>query len=210
MTETRRSGRGRPRDPEADTAILRAALELFVERGVDGTSFEQIAKRAGVARLTLYRRWSSKEELLARAIESTLDEAPKPSVEEAARLPLVELVERALPAAVGIMADPGFPAMIAQIMGSTVRYPTLMATYWEHYILPRRRIVHLMLERAKQEGTVAEDADIDVLIDMMVGAIMWRVLQPKPFDAAEARRYLEAVYRQTGLLPAQRPGSVEA
>ena len=65
-------GRGRPRDPDIDTAILRAAFELFVERGIDGASIEQIAKRAGVGKLTVYRRWSSKEELLAQAIESLI------------------------------------------------------------------------------------------------------------------------------------------
>lgn len=194
------AGPGRPRDPDADTAILNAALELFVERGVDGASFEQIAKRAEVARLTVYRRWSSKEELLAAAIESTVKDVSYPSVEDAASLPLAELIERVLPAAVETVTDPRYPALIAQVLGSAVRYPRLMATYWEHYILPRRRIAHAMLERAKREGSLPEGADIDVLIDMMVGAVMYRVLQPQPFDAAEARRYLEAVYRQAGLL----------
>lgn len=202
MTEPRTPGRGRPRDPEADAAILKAALELFIERGVDGTSLEQIAKRAGVARLTVYRRWSSKEELLAAAIESARDDIPDPSIEEAAAgLSLTEWVEAGLPAAAETVASPGFPALIAQLMGSAVRYPTLMATYWEHYILPRRRVGRVMLERAKQEGVLAEDIDIDVLIDMMAGAVMYRVLQPQPFDTVEIRQYLEAVCRQAGLLP---------
>jgi AcrR family transcriptional regulator len=58
--------------PDIDTAILRATFELFVERGIDGASIEQIAKRAGVGKLTVYRRWSSKEEVLAQAIESLI------------------------------------------------------------------------------------------------------------------------------------------
>lgn len=48
---------------------------------------------------------------------------------------------------------------------------------------------------------LAEDADLDVLIDMIAGAVLYRAIQPDPLDAAEARRYLEAVYRQAGLLP---------
>ena len=71
-----RRGRGRPRDAGADRAILEAALELFVERGVEGASIEQIAKRASVGKLTVYRRWSSKEELLSQAIESARESVP--------------------------------------------------------------------------------------------------------------------------------------
>ena len=61
---------GRPRDPVVDQAILRAALELFVEHGIAGASIERIAKRAGVAKTSVYRRWSSREALLAQAIET--------------------------------------------------------------------------------------------------------------------------------------------
>jgi hypothetical protein len=36
---------------------------------------------------------------------------------------------------------------------------------------------------------------------MMVGAVLYRVMQPEPLDIAEAQRYLQAVYREAGLLP---------
>src|SRR5215470_1488934 len=61
---------GRPRNPGVDRAVLRAALELFFEHGVAGASIEKIAKRAGVAKTSVYRRWSSREALLAQAIEA--------------------------------------------------------------------------------------------------------------------------------------------
>ena len=61
---------GRPRNPVVDQAILRAALQLFIEHGVAGASIERIAKRAGVAKTSVYRRWSSREALLAQAIEA--------------------------------------------------------------------------------------------------------------------------------------------
>jgi AcrR family transcriptional regulator len=62
---------GRPRDQLVDEAVLRAALELFSEFGIEGASIGQIANRAGVARTTIYRRWSSREDLLVDAIERT-------------------------------------------------------------------------------------------------------------------------------------------
>lgn len=198
------AGRGRPRDPDADAAILNAALELFLERGLDGTSFEQVAKRAGVAKLTLYRRWRSKEELLSAAIEQSVRDsdfaAVFPSEEEAETMPVTELIERVLPMAADSVTEPSYAAMVAETLGSAVRQPSLLATYWEHHVVPRRRIVGIMLERARAEGRIPADTDIDVTIDMIVGALMYRVLQPGPFGPDEARRYLEALYRQAGLL----------
>jgi len=50
---------GRPRNALAEAAILRTAMELFVECGMEGATMEQIA-RARVARTTIYRRWSTR------------------------------------------------------------------------------------------------------------------------------------------------------
>ncbi|MCI2419003.1 TetR/AcrR family transcriptional regulator [Saccharopolyspora sp. K220] len=192
--------RGRPRDPEADKAILQAALELFIEGGVEGTSIEQIAKRAGVGKLTVYRRWDSKEAVIAAAIEFARDEIPEPSPADYLDLPVTELVERALPGLAEAVADPRLRAMVARVFGSSVSHPELLASYWESYVAPRRRLARALLERAQADGTVAADADRDVLIDMMVGGMLFRLLQPEPLDATAARRYLESLYRAIGLL----------
>lgn len=194
-------GRGRPRDPDTDRTILHAAFELFLERGVDGASIEQIARRAGVGKLTVYRRWSSKEELLAQAIEEVLQERDWPSNEDIETGSPAEIIERVLPAAAETAASPRFRALVSRIYGSAVSHPALMATYWRHYILPRRDATKALLRRAQEQGTVRADADLDVLIDMLAGAATYRVLQPDPPDAAEMRRYLEALHRQAGLLP---------
>ncbi|MGI5272454.1 TetR/AcrR family transcriptional regulator C-terminal ligand-binding domain-containing protein [Nonomuraea sp. CA-218870] len=59
-----------------------------------------------------------------------------------------------------------------------------MAVHWKHYILPRRELAAAMLRRAQRDGAVAADADLDVPIDMMAGAVTCRALQPDPPDAA--------------------------
>ena len=55
--------RGRPADPRKDSQILDAAGRLFMEQGVQGTTMEQIAREAGVSKLTLYRRYADKNTL---------------------------------------------------------------------------------------------------------------------------------------------------
>lgn len=196
------AGRGRPRDPGTDRAILQAALDLFIERGVEGSSIEQIAKRAGVGKPTIYRRWSTKEELIAAAMETLVaEEVGWASSDEIDVESPYELVEAAIESAAVTTTTPGYRALVARVLGSAVSHPALMAVYWNRYIVPRRKIAARLLECARERGTVAADTDFDVAIDMMVGAITYRVVQPDPPDVEEMRRYLRAVYRQVGLLP---------
>lgn len=196
------AGRGRPRDAGADHAILQAALALFIDKGVEGVSIEQIAKRARVGKPTIYRRWSGKEDVIAAAIETMVTEETgwaAPDVIES-QSPYA-LVEAAIEGAAVATSTHRYRALVARVFGSAVSHPELMARYWQRYILPRRQLAARLLERARAEGTVAADTDLDVTIDMIVGAITYRVLQPNPPDADEMRRYLRQVYRQVGLLP---------
>jgi AcrR family transcriptional regulator len=59
---------GRPRDPHVDAAIATATLALLVEQGYQGTSIQAIARRAGVSAPSIYRRWSSKAELVEAVV----------------------------------------------------------------------------------------------------------------------------------------------
>lgn len=199
---TTSGSRGRPRDSATDLAILRSALNLFIERGVEGTSIEQIAKQAGVGKPSIYRRWSSKEDLIAAAMETLVVEETGWASPEAIKTESpYALVEAAIDSAAATVTTPQYRALVARVFGSAVSHPALMAIYWDRYIAPRRRLAASLLERAQQLGTVAADTDFDVAIDMMVGAVTYRVLQPAPLDVEEMRRYLRALYRQIGLLP---------
>lgn len=59
---------GRRPDPAREAAILDAAEELLIEDGYERLSFEGVASRAGASRATIYRRWSSKQELVAATL----------------------------------------------------------------------------------------------------------------------------------------------
>jgi AcrR family transcriptional regulator len=59
---------GRPRDLACSSRITTAALELLADVGYDRLSMEAVAERAQTSKATLYRRWSSKAELVAAAM----------------------------------------------------------------------------------------------------------------------------------------------
>ena len=58
---------GRPRDPRIDAAILAATADLLVEIGYSNLTMAAVAERAGTTKTALYRRWSSKAELVHEA-----------------------------------------------------------------------------------------------------------------------------------------------
>jgi AcrR family transcriptional regulator len=62
--------RGRPLDPAVGEAALQATLELLDERGYGGLRVDDVAARAGIGMGALYRRWSTKSELVKAALMS--------------------------------------------------------------------------------------------------------------------------------------------
>lgn len=70
-TETTEPGRrGRPRDPDVEDRVFDGAIRLYAEQGWAGFTFEAVARETGVGKPALYRRWSSRGELLAQTLRA--------------------------------------------------------------------------------------------------------------------------------------------
>jgi len=65
---------GRPLDAAVEDAILRAALQLLGEAGYGGLRIEEVARRAGAGKTSIYRRWATREELILAAVRHFLSE----------------------------------------------------------------------------------------------------------------------------------------
>jgi len=68
VATTRHRRQGSRRDPSIDAAVLAATRALLVERGYAATTIDLIATTAGVSRPAVYRRWSSKAQLVHEAV----------------------------------------------------------------------------------------------------------------------------------------------
>jgi len=64
-------GRGRPRDGGIDANIRDAAWALLADHGYEGLTFDALAETVGCGRATLYRRFASKDALLATIIDES-------------------------------------------------------------------------------------------------------------------------------------------
>jgi AcrR family transcriptional regulator len=187
-------GRGRPRSEAADQAILRAAFKVFIERGAERSSIEEIADHAGVARTTLYRRWSSKEALIAKAIAAARGEEERRAADRAR---FTKSPEPLMEALANVVTRPEYQRLAARLIGSVPDCPELMETYWNSYLLPRRSAMLKVIEAARDQGIVREDCDPDLLLDLVSGAVVHHLLiRPGSRTRSEMYTYLLQVLRE--------------
>lgn len=161
-------GRGRPRDPAVDRAILEAARELLARRGFTGTSMDAIARTAGVGKDTLYRRWSSKEELVQHLLSVIAEEnVPVPAADDpryALFLFLQDIVR--------FNTHSDFGAILAGVVGESARNRRL-AEAFQAFWVERRRIA---AELVRQIVTLTDEAEMERILDHLVGPIYYRLL----------------------------------
>ncbi|WP_086829788.1 TetR/AcrR family transcriptional regulator [Allokutzneria sp. NRRL B-24872] len=185
---------GRPRSREADVAILDAALDLFIERGAEATSIEQVARRAGVTRATVYRRFPDKTQLLVATIEAAYAE-PLPT-------PEIHDVEHMLAGWVSVLSDPRQRRLLRRLYGAIEDYPELVHAYQKLFGQQRAQVRRSVLERARDRGQFPADTAPEVLLNLLIGA-GWQhlAIHPDTCTAAEAEEFLRAVLHQLGYRP---------
>ncbi|GAA4030861.1 TetR/AcrR family transcriptional regulator [Allokutzneria multivorans] len=185
---------GRPRSREADVAILDAALDLFIERGAEATSVEQVARRAGVTRATVYRRYPDKIRLLVATIEAAYAE-PLPT-------PEIDDVEHMLTGWVTVLSDPRQRRLLRRLYGAIEDYPELVHAYQRLFGQQRAQVRRSVLERARDRGQFPADTVPDVVLNLIIGA-GWQhlAIHADSCTAAEAEKFLRAVLHQLGYRP---------
>ena len=197
-TKDKKASPGRPRDQSVDEAVLRAALELFSEYGIEGASIGQIANRAGVARTTIYRRWSSREDLLVDAIERTRN-FPEQLMEGLEKMQPAELVNLILDAGVDALTQTKFRNLAARLIGCSPSHPALMSAYQDKYLQPRRLAFIRIFEKAQAQGLLPQNTDVEVLGDMITGTTLYYLLfQPNEQTETNVRVYLLRLFQQAG------------
>jgi AcrR family transcriptional regulator len=163
---------GRPRSPEADRAIVRAALELIAEDGVAPLTVEAVAARAGVGKTTIYRRWPGKDELVVDALASLNDDLQDEwgtGTGDSARERLVQLLDLMRRRAQGTLGGRIFPAMAA----CSGTQPQLWALFHERVLEPRRELLRAQLRDGVRSGELRADLDIELAVNLLVGGMVY-------------------------------------
>lgn len=158
--------------------MLRATLELLAEVGFEAMSIEAIATRAGVGKTTIYRRYSSKEELVADAIESMREEVLIPDMGN-----LWSDIDAIIENAAQITLNPLGRQTVATIVSSASSNANFAQIYWTKYLQPRRQAFAIVIERAKTRKEVQEDLDPGLVFDAMSGIMLYALIFPSTSES---------------------------
>ncbi|MFN2594472.1 MAG: TetR/AcrR family transcriptional regulator [Actinomycetota bacterium] len=161
---------GRPRNPDADRAILEAAMDRFIADGFQGMSIEQVAVDAKVGKTTIYRRWPSKEALVGDAVAGVTEQLPLPDT-GSFRSDLLALVDE-----ISKRSSTTAGRCMNRVFADMQLHPELAAVYKENVVEPRRSLVRQILERGVARGELRDDLDLELVVDMLIGPIVFRRL----------------------------------
>lgn len=181
---------GRPVDPSIRNAILEAALQLLAEEGYTRMSMDAVAKKAGVTKPTVYRRWKTKEKLAMAAIEQLLgDEAPpRPHPAPSALRSILGTLQKTL------FRPDGMP-IIGAVMVEQRHTRDLINHFRERVVKPRRMMLQEVLKHAEKRGDLCPKADIDAAVNMLIGSFYAHYLTDEKIPVTWARRIVDTVWK---------------
>lgn len=161
---------GRPRDRQIDAAVLKAALAVLKESGYGALTFEEVARRAGTSKPSIYRRWPGRPQLVLSALAQRLGNVVVPDT----GCSLCDLDEclkifvgsfRRMPA--GVISP-----LFADCAGDGVLRAAFMTALFD----PPRAAVRKALERAQARGDLRADVHVELIVDLIASFVHYRAL----------------------------------
>lgn len=182
---------GRPRHESIEQQVLDATVHLLLEsEHGNGVTVSAITARSSVSRAAIYRRWSTREELIAAALDSTRSEVIVPDSGDL----LADLI-----AAYTIDRDavpPGFERLLRTRLVLALEDPHLQRAYWTSHVSRRRVPVAAAIARGIRSGLLRADLDVDAVIDLIAGAYYYQlVVRGESLASSETMARVHAAIR---------------
>jgi AcrR family transcriptional regulator len=185
MTEVRR--RGRPRDAGADEAILDAARNVLLRDGYAGLSMERVAQEAGVGKPTVYRRWSSKTALVGDLTRRNYHAAaPDGDIPEAGPQPVAQAVGAWFRHHAEAVADPRNAALVLALTAAAAESPQDAESLYRHHTREQHEALAALLRAGVERGEFRADADLDAVVDALIGSTLYLLLTGRGATAPES------------------------
>lgn len=171
MTSEVTTRRGRPRDASIDARVLDATRALLTEQGFDATTVQAIGERSGVHASAIYRRWSSRAEIIERAAFHGLS-----SVAVTPAGDLEHDLRRFIRAYLAAIREPAARAALPGLLRSYEADANQRSP--EVWLAISVRPQFAAILRAAPPAAVDGAVDPDDVFDVLLGAILARVLIP--------------------------------
>jgi AcrR family transcriptional regulator len=175
---------GRPRSEAAGRAILRVTRRLVTRHGYEAVTTQMIAAAARTGKQTIYRRWSSKAELvLAAFVEHAEESIDRASPHRSSDGTIIVGFLTRLFSALEETGD-----AIRGLMAYAQRDANFRQLFYERLIGPRRQALLRLLEAAAARHEIEADMDLEMAVTVIYGAMWYRLLLDEPLDRAFAVR----------------------
>ena len=159
-----------PRIARTREVVFAAAIDIVAERGFAGATIDAIARRAGVARSTIYRNWPNRIDLLLEATATEIGGIEAIPVGDLRR-DLVTLVRHLA----DVLASDRLGSIAAALIVESRRDAELDALR-ERFLGHRRRAVGNVMRAAIERGEVRADTDVLAAVDELSAAVFYRVM----------------------------------
>jgi len=158
------------RSQRARQAVLDATADLVAEVGVERTTIDEIASRSGVAKTTIYRHFNSKQALVVEAVHACTH-IPVVTDTGSLRDDLISCFSGTTKASYdGRLGD-----MMLSLMDAAQRDPEL-GRLVRAQTDQRRRFATEVIERAVSRGDLPADVDVDLLVTLVAGPLIYTKL----------------------------------
>jgi AcrR family transcriptional regulator len=205
----------RPRiEGDREAEILDATLELLAAAGYDRLTMDAVAAAAKASKATLYRRWSTKADLVIDAIERAKS-APYIADLDTGTL-RGDLIASACHE--GGLSDSATVSVLAGIIPALHHDQEFADAFQERFLKPKFAQTRAIYERARARGEIADDVDLELLETMLPALALHRAfVLRQPVDEAMIARIVDEVVlraaaprpdRSTARKPASDPKSL--
>lgn len=182
---------GRPRSEQSRGAVLRATSQLIDEVGLRAMTTDEIARRSGVSKATIYKWWPTKYAVAVEAFLSQMDAQSADPDSGSAR----EDFRRTLRGLMRFYRSKNGRAY-AQLVGEAQFDPRIGKELREHLIGSRREVMRAILKRGVERGELSPDIDEEVAVDLIFGPAMYRLVAGHaPLNNASADAIVDTAMR---------------
>jgi AcrR family transcriptional regulator len=187
------------RSERARQAILQAALDLCREEGFAKATVEGIAKRAGVGKQTIYRWWPSKAAVVHEALNDAIGDATDfPDTGD-----IYADLRRQMTGVARFLTDSGITSTYAGMIAATQSDEVVSRSFLHTMITPRVQSCVARLERAREQGQIRDDVDLEDIVELLYAPMYYRLLlHTRPITTKQVDAVLDLIF--AGLTP-QRP-----
>lgn len=156
---------------EITAAILGAVMRELAAVGYGRLSIEAVARRAGVSKTAIYRRWNSKLDLVLEVVSDIAGQ----------RLPLPDTgsltgdIEALIAISARALRHPLAAEVIPDLLAEAARNPQIADTLQRALRANQRDIGTLLVGRAVDRGELPTGVDPDTAVDLVLGPLYWRL-----------------------------------